>query len=188
MATKLEQEHIDFLTNAFTLEEWAGETLKRRTILFHRNFPDKRIAVTSLRRLYLKNEVKRKKVRQEKYMPANTRISFQRNCQKLLETMQRMREENVKIVYLDEINFTKRSISLREWSGKNSNLAIDQKDIMVGYRSVIASITEQEGVGLRQVYSQAITGKDFADYLLKLRARYPRRKLAVFMDQLSVHK
>jgi hypothetical protein len=102
--------------------------------------------------------------------------------------MQRMREENVKIVYLDEINFTKRSISLREWSGKNSNLAIDQKDIMVGYRSVIASITEQEGIGLRQVYSQAITGKDFADYLLKLRARYPRRKLAVFMDQLSVHK
>ena len=102
--------------------------------------------------------------------------------------MQRMREENVKIVYLDEINFTKRSISLREWSGKNSNLAIDQKDIMVGYRSVIASITEQEGVGLCQVYFQAITGKDFADYLLKLSARYPRRKLAVFMDQLSVHK
>jgi hypothetical protein len=84
MASKLEQEHVDFLTNAFTLEEWAGETLKRRTILFHRTFPDKRIAVTSLRRFYLKHGVRRKKVRQEKYMPANTRISFQNNCRQLL--------------------------------------------------------------------------------------------------------
>ena len=64
-----------------------------------------------------------------------------------------MKEENAKIVYLDEINFTKRSINLCEWSQKNSNLAIDQKDIMVGYKSVIASLTESEGIGLRQVYS-----------------------------------
>ena len=59
---------------------------------------------------------------------------------------------------------------------------------MVGYKSVIASLTESEGIGLRQVYSQAITGKDFADFLVKLSLRYPKRKLAVFMDQLSVHK
>ena len=53
---------------------------------------------------------------------------------------------------------------------------------------MLASITETEGIGLGQVYSQAITGKDFADYLVKLRKRYPKRKLAVFMDQLNVHK
>ena len=99
-----------------------------------------------------------------------------------------MRAENAVIVYLDEINFTKRSISLREWSQKNSNLAIDQKDIMIGYRSVLASITSHEGIALRQYYAQAITGKDFADFLVKLRLRYPKRKLAVFMDQLRVHK
>ena len=82
-------------------------------------------------------------------MPENTRVSFQKNCRRLLERMQHLKEENAKIVYLDEINFTKRSISLCEWSQKNSNLAIDQKDIMVGYKSVLASITEQEGIGLR---------------------------------------
>ena len=59
---------------------------------------------------------------------------------------------------------------------------------MVGYKSVLASITEQEGVSRCQVYSRAITGEDFAAFLLKLRARYRKRKLAVFMDQLSVHK
>ena len=72
-----------------------------------------------------------------------------------------MREENRKIVYLDEVNFTKRSISLKEWSQKNSNLTIDQQDIYVGYKSVIASITEVEGIGYRRVHSQAITSEDF---------------------------
>jgi len=60
---KLDQEHVDFLTSPKTLEIWAGETLRMRTILFHRQFPNKRIAVTSLRRLYLRHGIKRKKVR-----------------------------------------------------------------------------------------------------------------------------
>ena len=67
--TKLEQHHIDFLTSYETLEEWAGYTLKYRAKLFHRQFTDKRIAVTCLRELYLKHGIKRKKVRQEKHMP-----------------------------------------------------------------------------------------------------------------------
>ena len=69
---KLDQEHIEFILNPDTLKKWAGMTMKMRTTLFHRQFPDKRIAVTSLRRLYLKHKVKRKKVRQEKYLPPGT--------------------------------------------------------------------------------------------------------------------
>ena len=60
---KLNQEHIDFLTSDQTLEIWAGKTMLERTVLFHRRFPDKRIAATSLRRLYLAHKIKRKKVR-----------------------------------------------------------------------------------------------------------------------------
>ena len=59
----LDQEHVDFLINPHTLELWSGMTMKTRTIRFHRQFPDKRIAVTSLRRLYLKHGIRRKKVR-----------------------------------------------------------------------------------------------------------------------------
>jgi len=63
-----------------------------------------------------------------------------------------LKRENKKIVYLDEINFTKRSVSLREWSQKNSNLTIDQRDIYIGYRSVIASMTMVNGIGSLQIY------------------------------------
>ncbi len=48
---RLGPEHLAFLTSMHTLEQWAGLTMKQRTVLFHRQFPDKRIAVTSLRRL-----------------------------------------------------------------------------------------------------------------------------------------
>ena len=68
---KLEQPQIDFILSRDTLNLWAGRTLKERCMLFHRKFPHKRIAVTSLRRLYLQSGVRRKLVRQEKLRPSH---------------------------------------------------------------------------------------------------------------------
>ena len=62
---RLDQAHVDFLTSMHTLEQWAGLTMKQRTVLFHRRFPDTRIAVTTMRRLYLRHGIRRKKVRLE---------------------------------------------------------------------------------------------------------------------------
>ena len=188
MVTKLGKEHISFLTNPSTLEQWAGKTLKRRTILFHRQFPYKRIAVTSLRRLYLKNGIKRKKVRQEKHMPAHARADFQRKCRNLLNEIDGAKHEGRKFIYLDEINFTKRSVALREWSGKNSNLTIDQEEIYVGYRSVIATMTEEGGILHTRIQGKAVDSEDFIDYLNMLRYKMRVQPVALFMDQLAVHK
>jgi len=145
--------------------------MKQRTVYFHRQFTNKRIAVTSLRRLYLKHGIKCKKVRHEKVMPLRSRTNFVQNCQLLLNEIAQAKREGRQLVYLDEINFTKRSLKLREWSGRNSNLTVDQKEVYVGYRSVIASMTEETGIGLVMIYEQAITGADFAYYLKKLRAK-----------------
>ena len=93
-----------------------------------------------------------------------------------------------KIVYLDEVNFTKRSVLIKDWSQKNSNLSVDQTDIYTGYRSVIASMTEENGMSMYSIHSQAITADEFIDFLKKLRAKYVKRPLALFMDQLAVHK
>jgi hypothetical protein len=81
-------EHIDFLLSPKTLELWAGYTMKERVKYFHRRFLDKRIAITSLRRLYLKNKIKRKKVRQEKVMPTAARENFTENCRKALQAIE----------------------------------------------------------------------------------------------------
>jgi transposase len=71
--------HVNFLRDAETLTKWAGFSLKERAQLFHRAYPSKQIAVTTLRRLYLKNGVKIKKVRQEKVMPLSAWEQFDSN-------------------------------------------------------------------------------------------------------------
>ena len=128
--------------------------------------------MTTLRRFYLKHKLRRKKVRQEKYMPANHRANFERKCREVLGEVAAARAEGRTIVYLDEICFTKATIPLREWSSRNSNLAIDQRDLGGSFRAVIACITEARGMDLRTAYTMAIDGEDFIAFLKKLRARF----------------
>ena len=147
MVRKLNDQHVQYLISPLTLEHWAGLTMKQRTVYFHRMFTDKRIAVTSLRRLYHKHGIKRKKVRQEKVMPKNVRIDFVQKCQTVLEELTQARNEGRLVIFLDEVNFSKRSLALCEYSGKNTNLSVDQKEVYTGYRSVIACMTEEDGIG-----------------------------------------
>lgn len=62
----LEKQHINFLTSQRTLAVWAGFNMHDRATLFHRTFPNKRISVTGLYRLYKRFRIRRKKVRHDK--------------------------------------------------------------------------------------------------------------------------
>jgi len=188
LARKLDQEHIDFLISPFTLEKWAGITMKKRTVYFHRKFVNKQIAVTSLRRLYLQHGIRCKKVRQEKVMPQQTRQNFVQKCRSLVEDIEKAKREGRLIIYIDEVNFTKRSLLLREWSKKNSNLTVNQEEVYVGYRSVLASMTEEHGIGLIKIHEQACTGEDVRDYLKQLRGKVGDRPVSLFMDNAGIHK
>ena len=102
--------------------------------------------------------------------------------------MEAARAEGRTFVYLDEVCFTKATISLCEWSGRNSNLAIDQRDLGGSFRAVIACITEAGGMDQHTVYDAAINAEDFVTYLKKLRRRFRQVPLALYLDQLQVHK
>ena len=99
--------------------------MKERTILFHRQFTDKRIAVTSLRRLYQKHGIKRKKVRQEKSNPWKQRRGFMQECQQRLDTLADHRSRGRLIVYLDETVFSKKALKLIEYSARNTSLSVE---------------------------------------------------------------
>jgi len=49
-------------------------------------------------------------------------------------------------------------------------------------------MTEEDGIGFLQIYSEAIKATYFIDFLKKLRVKHGKRHLALFMDQLAVHK
>jgi len=188
LVRRLDQEHVNFLTDFRTLELWAGLTMKQRTVLFHRQFPDKRIAVTSLRRLYLRHKIRRKKVRLEKTMTQRVRRNFAQNCQRLLAELEQAKCDGRLLVFADEILFTKRAIRLREWSARNSNLAVDQEEVYAGYRAALASMTAEKGMCLVTTAEGPIKEPEFCSHINRLRARAGRRPIALMMDNLWVHK
>ena len=151
-------------------------------------FGNKFIAVTSLRRLYLKHGIRRKKIRQVKSTEYRTRADYTEKCAKLWREVRDARQEGRMIIYLDEVNFTKLSLPTREWSKKNSNLAVEQEDVYQGYRSVLVSMHETYGIQNQKIQNRAINSEDFISYLKTLRSRYFQTPLALFMDQLTVHR
>ena len=92
------------------------------------------------------------------------------------------------VVFADEICFTKRSIKLREWSTKNTNLTVDQEDVYVSYRAVLASMTEENGILLAHVYDKPVKVPEFCAHLMKIRTKNGQRPVALFMDNLWLHK
>ena len=49
-------------------------------------------------------------------------------------------------------------------------------------------MTAENGLGNITIHSQAINSEDFINFLSKLRSKYAKRSIALFMDQLPVHK
>ena len=80
-------------------------------------------------------------------MSAVARNAFHDDCIKLRDQITQAKREDRKVLYLDEICFTKNSLLMRNWSKKNSNLSVDQKDIFTGYVTAIISMTEENGIG-----------------------------------------
>ena len=127
-------------------------------------------------------------MRHEKVLPPATRKTYVEKCNELLAELELAENEGQTVVFLDEINFTKLSLARTEWSAKNSNLSVDQKEMYQGYRSVIATMTAERGMGLCLIHMKAVDANDFVAFLRKLRAKLGRRHIALFMDQLPVHK
>ena len=63
-----------------------------------------------------------------------------------------------------------------------------QKDIYSGYRCVIVTMTEESGLELNMICESAVIAETFNKFLESLSQRFRRRPLALFMDQLSVHR
>ena len=74
-------------------------------------------------------------------------------------------------MYLDETNFTKLAFQSKDWSCCRENQHVDQRDIYTGYRSVIATISEEKGIELVKIYRTAVTSETFIKYLKLLSKR-----------------
>ena len=106
----------------------------------------------------------------------------------LIDKLERVKAQRLKLMWLDETNFTKLSLQTTEWSRRLTNLSVDQREVYTGYRSAIATVSEERGVELVHIQDRAVNEYDFLRYLVNLSRVNDRKPFALFMDNLSVHK
>ena len=84
--------------------------------MFHRKYPNKKVSASKLRRLYLANGVRRKEIKVAKLLPESTVRNFDQQRDAVLTKLRQAKADNLPVLFLDEIVFTKRSLITRTWS------------------------------------------------------------------------
>ena len=96
--------------------------------------------------MYRKHGVKQKLVRLNKTTPPPKLHNFEIQRLKVLELLAQAKRENRRMVYLDEVLFTKRTFLTRCFTGRNVHTQVDQNEVMQPYKAVIAAVSAEEGM------------------------------------------
>ena len=95
--------------------------------------------------------------------------------------------EGRKIIFVDEVLFTRSSQLKADYSRRGENMLIILKGSTGGYMSVIAGISHQQGIERYHLQHDAVDENDFCQYIRDIRNLPGHNKLALFLDNLSVH-
>ena len=93
-----------------------------------------------------------------------------------------------KLVYIDETVFTRNTVNKSEWSAKKSNAHVDQNLLNEKPKALLMGISAEEGVEQWRVFAKSVDTKKFLIYLDMVRDANPNKKVALFMDNLNVHR
>ena len=96
--------------------------------------------------------------------------------------------EGFKIVYADEVMTTVSTIQRKEWSHKADYLVVDRNQYHKMTLATIGAISAEKGVELAMTFDHSVNVQKFHEFLVTLRNLNKRRRLAVFLDRLNVHR
>ena len=80
--------------------------------------------------------------------------NFDHKRRELIKQIDQAKREGRKLMFLDEINFTKRSFLSLDYSNKGQNQQVDQERVYQGYKSVIVTVSAERGLELYNIYDK----------------------------------
>ena len=135
-----------------------------------------------LQHLYRRCRVRRKVVRLEKYMSQEVKLNFPQLHAELDIEISRVLKTKRKIIFLDEVVFTNKTMLMREYSAKGVNISIDRSKLSNGYWSVIAAISTDNKIEHLFFEQGAINMVLFNKFLKQLRRKVGKGRVFLFMD------
>ena len=166
---QLERQHIRYLLQHYTLKRWIGQSLDERAALFMRKFPEKELTGGQLWHLYRKHGIKYKCVAVKKMAAADKADQIMEETKIAYHQLRAARKKGEKVVYCDEVMFTKHTGKLRDWSAKGCNTTVAETSYYTDYRAVVAGISSEAGVEVIYFSDRAITQVTFSEFLRELR-------------------
>lgn len=94
----------------------------------------------------------------------------------------------LKVIWVDEIMFTKTTNLSYEWSKRTKNVHVPCEAMGTRYTAVIAAISEGNGFEYIELHDTGIDENLFSAFLYNLHAINKKNKVVVVMDNLRAHK
>ena len=102
--------------------------------------------------------------------------------------LEEAKKEHHDIVWIDEVMFTTRTQAEKAWSHKYDPFYVDMQKTNMEPIAVVAAVSERYGVDLVMMFERSVNQHKFKEFLLKLRNKYPFRRMALVLDNLTAHK
>ena len=100
----------------------------------------------------------------------------------------RARNDGYRILYLDEICFTRSTMPKAEYCLQGQNMPADLAHLQEPTLAVLSAISKEKGQEHYQIYENSVNVQKFKAYLQQLRDKNGDDKIALFMDNLSAHR
>ena len=96
-------------------------------------------------------------------------------------------DAGAKIVYLDQVFFTRTVNQTRDFCARFNSHFVDQNKIMDSYLGVCAAISLDKGVEHLYFTDQSFDSEVYIEFLRELRKKIRTKKLVLFLDRASYH-
>ena len=171
-----------------TLQRQTGMSLADRSKEINdRQYPFNKMNPTLLRNIYKKHQVKKKAILHKKVVTPDLAAQLPALKEQLRQELTALRDQGYKIVYIDETMFTRKAMAKLEWAAKHQNAEIDEAQLNEPTKALLTGISES-GVEQWKIFPKSVNIKKFQQYLQLVRDAHGDEKVALFMDNLSVHK
>jgi transposase len=185
---RLTNAHTDYLTSQATVDAWAGYSLDERASLFMKQFPGQPMTGGRLWHLYHRQGIRFKVVKSVKEAPPHRAVLIPAQCRAALAELRRAQAEDRKIIWIDEVMFTKHTNMKSDWNARYRNTVVTQKKSFIFYRAVIAGLSLERGIEAIQLQYSGVDQHDVCTFLEELGKRNRGKRLAIYCDQLTAHK
>jgi len=132
--------------------------------------------------------VRRKNIRVIKQIDPAKLNEYEEWRLEIKQRIKELKEQHYRIIYLDESIFTTKTITKKDYSPQHVYHQIPQVRLNQPVYALIFAISEEGGLEHYQIFEKSVTGAKFKQYLLNLRRANEFQRIAIFMDNLQVHK